>query len=260
MDNADDDNGGHAATSRRALLAGGGAALLATLTPAPVRALDYRSTGFVLVHGKAGGAHLIAPLAQALRARGARVATPTMSWLRGFRTYDETLDEIGAAVAGLQRAGVSRIVLGGHSLGSNLSIGYAARRGGVVLVLAMAHGHRPDFIARVTGDSLARARAMVAAGQGRQKAQFDDFNQGRTYPITTTAQAYLDFFDPSGPAGQAARGNAGGTRVLWVVGTGDRPAMNDSASSFGQRIVVEANHQTTPRVALPQIMAWLDQA
>lgn len=226
---------------------------------APALAFELRGAGVVLIHGKAGGQGPLQPLAQGLKARGATVVLPRMSWTSGYRTYDQTLGEVQAAVSRLKAGGASRIVLAGHSLGANISMGYAARVGGVNAVVALAPGHRPDFIASQTGESLAQAKAMVAAGQGAQKGRFLDFNQGRTFPITTTAEAYLNFFDPSGPAAQAAQ--ASGVRVptLWVIGTGDRAAMNDRAAYSGTRMVVEADHQTTPRVAVAEVIDWLQK-
>jgi dienelactone hydrolase len=233
------------------------AATLGALVPAG--AFELRGTGVILIHGKAGGQGPLQPLAQALKARGATVILPRMSWTSGYRTYDQTLGEVQAAVSRLKAGGASRIVLAGHSLGANISMGYAARVGGVDAVVALAPGHRPDFIAGQTGESLAQAKAMVAAGQGAQKAKFLDFNQGRTFPVTTTADAYLSFFDPSGPAAQAAQASGVRSPVLWVVGSGDRPAMNDRAAASGTRIVVQADHQSTPRVAVAEVIDWLQR-
>lgn len=225
----------------------------------PASAFELRGTAVVLIHGKAGGQGPLQPLAQALKARGAVVALPRMSWTTGYRTYEQTLGEIQAVVSRLKAGGASRIVLAGHSLGANVSMGYAARIGGVDAVVALAPGHRPDFIAGQTGDSLAQARAMVGAGQGAQKAKFLDFNQGRTFPVTTSAEAYISFFDPSGPAAQAAQASGVRSPTLWVIGTGDRPAMNDRAAYSGTRIVVEAGHQDTPQAAVAQVIDWLQK-
>jgi pimeloyl-ACP methyl ester carboxylesterase len=151
-------------------------AAAAALLPVTAQAFELRGTGVVLIHGKAGGQGPLQPLAQALKAQGATVVLPRMSWTSGYRTYDQTLGEVHAAVAKLKAGGASRIVLAGHSLGANLSIGYAARYGGVDAVVALAPGHRPDFIAGQTGESVAEAKALVAAGKGGQKARFLDFN------------------------------------------------------------------------------------
>lgn len=217
--------------------------------------MELKGTTVILIHGKAGGQGPLQPLAAALKAEGANVVLPRMSWVSGYRTYEQTLGEVQAAV---QRARGGRVVLMGHSLGANISMGYAARVGGVAAVVALAPGHRPDFIASQTEDSLARAKAMVAAGRGQEKARFLDFNQGRTFPVTTTADAYVGFFDPSGPAASAAQGSGVGAPVLWVIGTSDRAAMNDRAPySRGTRIEVAAGHQDTPRVAVRQVIDWL---
>lgn len=232
-------------------------AAAAALLPVTAQAFEMRGTGVVLIHGKAGGQGPLQPLAQALKAQGATVVLPRMSWTSGYRTYDQTLGEVHAAVAKLKAGGASRIVLAGHSLGANLSIGYAARYGGVDAVVALAPGHRPDFIAGQTGESVAEAKALVAAGKGGQKARFLDFNQGKVFPVTTTAEAYLSFFDPSGPAAAAARGSGLRGPSLWVVGTADRPAMGDRAAYSGTRLVVEADHAQTPRVAVAQVIDWL---
>lgn len=225
----------------------------------PAGAFELRGAGVVLIHGKAGGQGPLQPLAQALKARGATVVLPRMSWTSGYRTYDQTLGEVQAAVSRLRAGGVSRVVLAGHSLGANISMGYAARVGGVDAVVALAPGHRPDFIAGQSGESLAQAKAMVAAGQGAQKAKFLDFNNGRTFPVTTTADAYLSFFDPSGPAAQAAQASGVRAPTLWVIGSGDRAAMNDRAAYSGTRIVVEADHQNTPRAAVAEVVDWLQK-
>lgn len=233
------------------------AVALAAMTSAG--AFELRGAGVVLIHGKAGGQGPLQPLAQALKARGAIVVLPRMSWTSGYRTYDQTLGEVQAVVSRLKAGGASRIVLAGHSLGANISMGYAARVGGVDAVVALAPGHRPDFIATQTGESLSQAKAMVAAGQGAQKAKFLDFNQGRTFPVTTTAEAYVTFFDPYGPAAKAAEASGVRAPTLWVIGSGDRAAMNDRAAYSGTRIVVAADHQTTPRVAVAEVIDWLQK-
>lgn len=234
------------------------AAAWMTILPPLAGAMDLKNTGVILIHGKAGGQGPLQPLAAALKKEGAIVSLPRMSWTSGYRTYDETVGEVQAAVQRAKAAGASRIVLAGHSLGANLAMGYAARVGGVEAVIALAPGHRPDFIASRTGDSLQQAKAMIAAGQGSAKASFLDFNQGQTFPVTTSANAYVSFFDPSGPAAAAARASGVRSSILWVIGDSDRAAMNDRAPySGGTRIVVPAGHRDTPQASVSQVVGWL---
>ncbi|WP_336814450.1 alpha/beta fold hydrolase [Bosea sp. MMO-172] len=222
---------------------------------------SLRGVGVVLIHGKAGGQGPLQKLAGALKSEGAIVLMPKMSWASGsYRTYEQTVGEVAAAVQRVRGMGARKVVLAGHSMGANISFGYAASGGPVDAIVAMAPGHRPDFIEGMAGDSLGRAQAMVAAGQGSQRAKFMDFNQGRAFPITTTAEAYVSFFDPRGSAGRAASGSGGSASVLWVVGTDDRAAMRDPATrSRGSRIEVGANHQTTPVAGVPYIIDWLQK-
>lgn len=240
--------------SRRDLLG----ALSAVAISAPARAEGLAGVAVILVHGKGGGTGALQPLAGALERQGAMVSLPLMSWRTAYRTYGSSLDELGAEVARMRQRGARKIVLCGHSLGANVSLGYVAARGGVAGVAALAPGHRPEYVATISGDSLPRAREMARSGRGAQTATFMDFNQGRSFTVTTTADAYLSFFEPDGPAGRAARASGVNVPILWVVGTRDRAAMNDRAPySTGRRIVVEADHGSTPRVAVAQVVEWI---
>jgi len=223
-------------------------------------AQSLKGVGVVLIHGKAGGQGPLQPLAAALKKEGAIVVLPKMSWASAYRPYDQTVGEVAVAVQRVRSQGASKVFLAGHSMGANISFGYAASGGALNGIVALAPGHRPDFIVGVAGDSLARAKAMVAAGQGGQKGRFTDFNQGRAYEITTTADSYVGFFDPDGPAARAARGQGGSAPVLWVIGRSDNAAMRDPAPrSRGTRIEVDADHRTTPIAAVPYVIDWLQK-
>jgi pimeloyl-ACP methyl ester carboxylesterase len=232
-------------------------AALATGLPFDASALDLRSTGVVLIHGKGGIGRNLSTLASALSAEGAKVVQPQMSWATRYNTYEETLGEVEAHVASLRARGVSQIVVIGHSLGANVALGYAARRPGLAAVVAIAPGHQPDRFARETGESLREARAMVAAGRGREVGNFVDVNQGEAFTISTTAAAYVSFFDPKGPAviGRNAA-SLRGTPLLWVVGTAD-PGAQRAATGRGSRITVQADHRTTPIAGAGEVVRWL---
>ena len=149
----------------------------------PARAQSLEGVGVVLIHGKRGGQGPLRPLAAALKAEGALVLLPRMSWARsGYRTYQETLGEIADAVAQARALGARKVYLAGHSLGANVSIGYSASGGAIDGVVAMGPGHRPGVILRRIGDSLARAQAMIREGRGGEVATFEDYKSGRTDP------------------------------------------------------------------------------
>jgi len=219
------------------------------------RAQTLRDWGVVVLPGKAAGG--MSSVAAALRAGGARVSVPSMSYTSGsYRTYDATLGEVAAAVAHLRAQGARRIAVVGQSLGANIALGFGARRGGANAIVAMAPGHQPDRYLDRTGASLKRAREMLASGRGSETAGFIDVNQGRAFEVRTTAAAYVSFFDPDGPAliGRN-RGNLHGAKLLWIVGSHDERAR--SVARGGKIIIVPGGHAAPPRVGGDEIVRWL---
>lgn len=230
--------------------------LILAALPGAALAQSLQGWGVVLIHGKSGAMHRLYMLSRLLSAEGATVRMPSMSWDNSYQTYDRTLDEVAREVAALRAAGVRRIALAGHSLGANVSIGYAGQRGGVDAVVAIAPGHRPEVFGPLIGDSLKRAKQMVAAGRGAEVATFSDVNQGDVYEIDASAAAYVSFFDPAGPAviGRNA-GRLRGVKLLWLLADSD--AFARSAPRGGRVITVVASHQTAPEVGAPDVVNWL---
>jgi pimeloyl-ACP methyl ester carboxylesterase len=217
---------------------------------------NLQGWGVVLIHGKSGRFGGLSRVESAVSQFGAATSAPRMSWSSEYRTYDETLAEVDAAVRRLRSGGARRIALIGQSLGANVALGYMARRGRVNAVVAISPGHHPPRFARWTRESIARARQMVRSGQGNVRSSFLDINQGRTFQVTATARAYLSFFDPRGPA--VIPRNAGrrrGARLLWVVGTRDRRA--GTLVRGGRVLRVPAGHRGAGRVAAQDIAYWL---
>ncbi len=250
------------------------------------------SLGVVLLHGKetfslgpvGGGsragskvssvspADYIAPLVSALKKAGFRVSAPAMPWTLTHpydQSWEQAMDLVGHAAAALRADGAARIVVGGHSLGANAALGYAAADGGVAGVIALSPGHYPDRPgARVVDASIERARSMVSAGKGNESATFEDLNVGKTGNIRTTAANYLSFWDPGGHA-VIARNVAAlppGTPLLWVFGEDDpltarigpRYAFNKAPPNpLNHYLVVPGGHLETPATAAPAVITWL---
>lgn len=222
----------------------------------PSSAQSLQGWGVVLIHGKNGRLGGLSVVQSAVSRLGAMTAAPRMSWSSEYRTYGATLGEVHTVVQGLRARGARRIALVGQSLGANVALGYAARRGRVNAIVAVSPGHHPPRFARRTGESIARARQMVRNGQADVRASFLDINQGRTFQVNTTARAYLSFFDPRGPA--VIPRNAGrrrGARLLWVIGTRDRRAAR--LVRGGRVLRVPAGHRGAGRVAAAEIAYWL---
>jgi hypothetical protein len=115
-------------------------------------------------------------------------------------------------------------------------------------------------------DAVARAKQLIAAGQGNMPETFPDMAQG--IPLTTTATpiVYLSMFDPDGPAvipkNTAAMGMV---PLLWVVGKldpidrrGPEYAFNAAKNPKNKYIEVFAGHLTTPLIARKQVVEWIN--
>lgn len=229
--------------------------------------------GIVLIHGKGGNpSGHIAPLVRALSSQGFRVSAPSMPWSKQ-RAYDadysSALAEIEAAANSLREKGAKKIIVGGHSLGANAAIAYAASGRDVDGVIAIAPGHVPDSAMwrDAFGPSVEKARQMIAEGKGDTADTFADLNQGKSTSIQTTAKIYLSYFDPEG-LGSMPSSVAKFSRpipFLWVIGTKDRLMQQGEAYAFARApkhsnskyLVVEADHLSTPTDASAQIVEWL---
>ncbi|MFZ0422372.1 MAG: alpha/beta hydrolase [Xanthobacteraceae bacterium] len=250
-------------------------ALLRSAIAAPGEQLQ--GFGIVFLHGKGSWAGSFdGGILSSLEGEGAQVAKPEMPWSfhrRYAATYDQAMAEIDAVVAGLKAKGASRIVVIGHSLGANAAIGYAARHPELAGVVALAPGHLPeaDPLRSHVADAVARAKELVAAGQGNVPQDFPDMAQSIPLGTTATAVVYLSYFDPDGPAVIPKNTAALGAQprpmpFLWVAGKLDPIDRRgpDYAFNAGARnpkskyLEVFAGHLTTPLVAHKQVVEWIN--
>lgn len=230
--------------------------------------------GVVLMHGKGGTAAKgpIGSLAGSLRKSGFLVKTPDMPWskLRIYaKSYDDSMAEIDQVVAALKADGAGRIVVAGQSIGANAALGYAARRDGLAGVIAIGPGHVVELggYQGKLGGSVGKARDMVAAGKGSKTAPFKDNNQGKTFTVKTSADIYLSWFDPGGPAVMPVNVEniKAGTPLLWIVGNKDVMFKRGEAYAFANApphpqnayVVVPGGHGATPNKSVKQIIKWL---
>jgi pimeloyl-ACP methyl ester carboxylesterase len=233
--------------------------------------------GVVYLHGKgAWPGALNGGILSSLEDEGALIAEPEMPWSfhrRYAATFEQAMVEIDSAVAGLKAKGASRIVIIGHSLGANAAIGYAARHPDLAGVVALAPGHLPESeeMRSYVGEAIARAKQLIAAGQGDVPQSFPDLVQGIPLTTTATPYVYLSMFDPDGPAvipknaaaiGAAARP----VPLLWVVGKldpidrrGPEYAFNAGAKNPKSKYIeIFAGHLTTPLAARKQVVEWIN--
>jgi len=249
------------------------AALWAPRFAGAVPNADLHGFGIVYLHGKAGWAGgLDGGILSSLEDEGALIAKPEMPWSfrrRYAATYDQAMAEIDAVVAALKAKGATRIVVIGHSLGANAAIGYAARHPDLAAVVALAPGHLPEAerMRSFVSDAVARARQLIAAGQGDVPQSFPDMAQGIPLVAHATPVVYLSMFDPDGPAVIPKNAAAmGPVPLLWVVGKldpidrrGPEYAFNAGAKNPKSKYIeVFAGHLTTPLAARKQVVDWIN--
>ena len=230
--------------------------------------------GVVLMHGKGGTSLPRSPIGQLssfLEAQGILVSAPDMPWSRkrGFdKTYQDAMGEINDAIEDLKNDGANVIVVGGHSIGANAALGYAARHQ-VAAVLAIAPGHVPDiegFQSKIEYD-WERAKNLIDDGKGNDITSFNDLNQGRILYVETTPNIYLSWYNPTGSAvipDNTAKLKPD-TALLWVVGSNDRMYDRGKAYAFNNApqhphnayIVVDGGHRATPKKSKDDILDWL---
>ncbi len=206
-----------------------GFAVASAASVAPARAQS--DIGIILMHGKQAPAGAFADMAAQLRAKGVKAVAPQMPWARGqWERISVTVEAVHAQldgmVAQLRAQGARRIVVGGHSIGANIALSYAAQRGNVAGVVMIAPGHAPVFYYRSMPDfraALDRAMGMVQSGQGGQPLSGPDNNQGRTFTISTTAEVYASWMSPQRLANMQAQAPRLAPRipVLMLIGTRD---------------------------------------
>lgn len=236
--------------------------------PAGAQAGDV---GVVFMHGKWGGPAPTSPVGKlkaALEEAGFEVVTPAMPWSRKRyleKGYDESMGEIDEAVATLKSRGVTKIVVGGHSMGANAAIGYGARRDGLAGVLAVAPGHVPDRLADKFAADVSKAKSMIADGKGAETAAFTDSNQGTYKEIQASAEDYLSWFDPKGPAVMPDSAKQLKAPLFWIIGEDDTLLKAGESYAYGQAptnpknayVVIDANHMNTPIKGAGDIIKWL---
>lgn len=227
----------------------------------------------ILLHGKGGFAssQAMTPLIEDLEGAGFDVVAPEMTWSKFASfdlTYQKVLAGIGALVKEARAGGAAKIVVAGHSLGASAAIAYGAAYGGINGVAAVAPGHIPEIWGRkkLSAD-VAKARAMVKAGKGGEKAEFNDINQGDKLVREMTAEVYLSYFDPDGPAvmPRNAAGLKPGIPLLWIIGKRDRMHARGKGYAFDKApshpnnayMVVRGGHMATPRLGADDIIGWL---
>ena len=223
--------------------------------------------GIVLLHGKGGGPGYLADTRTALEAHGYFVATPEMCW-SGRRMYDRTYSdcvaEIDAAVANLKQRGAKSIVIAGHSMGGTAAVVYGANHDGISGVIgfssADAYFGPPSAL-----PDIARARGLVAEGNGDVLDTFKDVTPGGSVAMRTTAAHFLSFVSLSPGETMIAQAAHLRAPVLFVAGTRDAATLQYASKAFqgtpryanNRFVEVPADHGGTLSAGMAPVLDWL---
>lgn len=248
--------------------------VLATFTPAAAFSnTGAGKIGVVVMHGKGGApTKFVAELASALEGQGFLVANLEMPW-SGKREYDVDVAaaeaEVESALSGLRAKGAQKVFVAGHSQGGLFAL-YFGDKHAVDGIIAIAPGGNvaSKLYEDKLGEYVARARQLVAAGKGQEKARFADYEGSRgTFPVVTTAAAYLSWFDPAGAMNQTAavRGMNPAVPVLFIAPTHDYPGllkvkqqMFDALPKNPRTKLYEpdSSHLNAPTASIKAIVEW----
>lgn len=230
--------------------------------------------GAVIMHGKGGSpTGLVADLAKSLESKGFLVANLEMPW-SAKRDYDVTTakaeEEVKAALTAMRARGAKKVFIIGHSQGGVFALHLAGtiKADGFVAIAPGGSAANRSFQERI-GDSLARAKELVAAGKGNEPAELYDFENAKgSYRVKATPAVYVTWFDPAGPMSQehAVKAVNPDVPVLWVGPTRDYPGLlkfslplyRDLPRNPQTRLYEpNADHRGAPTAAADEIARWM---
>ena len=247
-------------------------AALLCVVASPVFATE-QDVGIVLLHGKWDRPPTnVLVLARQLEAAGFKVATPTMPWA-GTREYDVPYDqaiaEIESAANNLRDKGAKHIIVGGLSFGANGALAYAASGRPVDAIFVLSPGHTPDRAGfrKALEPSITKARGMLDSGAGKDRASFEDRNQGQSKQMRASAESYFSYFDPEGLGAMPKTAAAIPTAIPLFMATGSADPMSTVAeeSIFNRApkheksvyTIVPANHIGITGAIAATLISWL---
>lgn len=240
----------------------------------PVKVMsDITKIGIVIMHGKGGSpTKHVSDLAIALEKKGYLVANLEMPW-SGSREYDVNVsaaeEQVEAALSSLRSKGAQKVFVAGHSQGGVFTLHFAGKHAvDGIICIAPGGSVGSQVFREKLGNSVARARKMVAEGKGNEKSQFDD-HEGKkgTFSVVTTAAVYLTWFDPDGAMNSKRAAAAVNPQVpiLWIVAQRDYPGLRktniplfDSLPKNPHTRLFEpsADHLSAPYASIDEIVRW----
>ena len=240
---------------------------------AALGAYAQNQLGVVVLHGKQGSptGEVVEPVISGMRSAGFLVDAPEMPW-SGRRIFDATftqaLGEIDQAVDRLKKAGATKVVVAGMSMGGPAVFAYGAtRKVDGVVAWAPAHDPMNDPAMRAPRflEAVARAQQLIANGKGDEVESFPEINRD-VFTVRATPKVWLSYWDPEGSNSMPRNAQAfpAATPVLIVVSSRDPFPQDEDyllrktpPHPLSELIKVNVPHLQVPRTATEQTIVWL---
>lgn len=204
---------------------------------------------------------------------GFLIESPHCAWSK-LKKYSDPVDIalskcITPGINRLKKRGANKIVILGNSLGANAAIRAGVVIDGIDAIVAMAPGHTPegDRIRDDLDADIRDAKEKINSGNGQEKIEFKDFDQGQRKLLEVSAENFLSWFDPEGKAvmGLNAPKIKAGTAFLWIAGKDDIISDGTGKSIYdsvptnpkSKFIHVEGGHRDVRKYGKEIIFNWL---
>jgi esterase/lipase len=204
---------------------------------------------------------------------GFLIESPRCAWSK-LNKYSDPVDIalskcITPRINRLKKRGANKIVILGNSLGANAAIRAGVVIDGIDAIVAMAPGHTPegDRIRDDLDADIRDAKEKINSGNGQEKIEFKDFDQGQRKLLEVSAENFLSWFDPEGKAvmGLNAPKIKAGTAFLWIAGKDDIISDGTGKSIYdsvptnpkSKFIHVEGGHRDVRKYGKEIIFNWL---
>lgn len=194
---------------------------------------DTSMVGIVLMHGKGGSpSRHVSDLAASLERHGYLVANIEMPW-SGRREYDVDMGaaemEVESALQALRQKGAGKLFVAGHSQGGLFALYFGGKhRVDGIVAIAPGGDVSNQLFREKLAQSVELARKLAADGKGQEKTRLNDFEGAKgVFPVVTTPDAFLTWFDPEGAMNQkqAMQSIKADTPVLFISPSNDYPGL-----------------------------------